>query len=695
MKHRLLFQCAQQETRVMVDKPSYDELLHRIQGLETENTKIRQDLDRVKCSENKFRMMIENMPDIIWTLSVDTFRTKYLSPSVETMLGYTLEEARKKTVKEMVSPASFQLGAQYLENILKNLKTHPLDAHQTHSLEVEYICKDGSSLWGEVTAKLVFDEQGNVSEIIGVSRDISKRLIAEKALKKNEAKYRTLFENSRDAIYITTISGTIIEFNPAGVELFGYSRDEIIGSDIIKIYHDPQNRENFKETIREKGFVRDYEIKFKKKDDTHLDCLVTTTFWRSEDGEVLGYQGIIRDITDQKRMISQLQQMQKMEAIGTLAGGIAHNFNTLLMTIQGNTSLMLMKTDPSHPHYKKLRTIEQHIQHGSDLSRQLLGFARGGQHESKTVNLNVIARMSSKIFASTKKELTVHYNLEKNLLPISADPGQIEQTILNLLVNASHAMPDGGDIYIQTENVFLDEFQLAAYQDVGGQYAKISVTDTGIGMDEATMEKIFEPFFTTKEHGQGTGLGLSSAYGIIKNHRGYITVYSEPGKGSTFKIYLPASDKLRETEKKAPTPPLRGNETILIIDDETMLTETGETMLKELGYTVLTANDGKTGIGLYASHPQKIDLVILDMIMPKMSGNATFTELKTIDPQVKVLVSSGYSINGQASDLLKKGCCGFIQKPFSLMELSKKVRETLGANTIRKPAKSIEHPSQT
>jgi two-component system cell cycle sensor histidine kinase/response regulator CckA len=482
----------------------------------------------------------------------------------------------------------------------------------------------------------------------------------------------------RDAIYITTLSGTIIEFNPAGVELFGYSRDEIIGSDIIRIYHDPLDREKFQETIREKGFVRDYQIKFKKKNKTRIDCLITTTLWFSDNGDVLGYQGIIRDITDQKRMFTQLQQMQKMEAIGTLAGGIAHNFNNLLMTIQGNTSLMLMKTDPEHPHYKKLRTIEQHIQHGSDLSRQLLGFARGGQHESKVINLNAIARMSSKIFATTKKELTVHYNLAENLLPINADPGQIEQTILNLLVNASQAMPDGGDIFIQTDNVYLDEFQIAPYQEIAGQYAKIAITDTGIGMDENIMGKIFEPFFTTKDYGQGTGLGLSSAYGIVKNHRGYITVYSEPGKGTTFVVYLPVSDELPVEESKAVAPLLRGNETILIIDDETMLTETGETMLHELGYEVLTANDGKTGIEIYTGHPQEIDLVILDMIMPKMSGNATFEHLKTIDPEVKVLISSGYGINGQASGLLKKGCRGFIQKPFNLTELSKKVREALG-----------------
>ncbi len=661
----------------MVDKPSYDELIQRIRDLETENTHLRQDLLHVRRSENKFRMMIENVPDIIWTLSADNLHTDYLSPSVKTMLGYSVDEALKKSVKEMVAPASFKFASQYLANVLEKYKKNPLNAQQTHAFELEYICKDGSTLWVELTAKLIFDDKGNVIDIIGVSRDISKRMITEKALKKSEERYRTLFENSRDVIYITTISGSVIEFNPAGVELFGYSRDEIIGSDIIKIYNTPDDREKFQKTIREKGYVRDYEIKFKKKNETRIDCLLTSTLWYSETDDILGYQGIIRDITDQKRMVSQLQQMQKMEAIGTLAGGIAHNFNNLLMTIQGNTSLMLMKTDPAHPHYKKLRTIEQHIQHGSDLSRQLLGFARGGQHESKTINLNIVVRMSSKIFATTKKELTVHSNLDSDLLPISADPGQIEQTIVNLLVNASQAMPDGGDIYIQTENVFLDEFQLAPYQDEGGQYVKISVTDTGIGMDESTKEKIFEPFFTTKEHGQGTGLGLSSVYGIIKNHRGYITVYSEPGKGSTFKIYLPASDKLPEKEKKSREPLLRGSETILIVDDEIMLTETGQTMLNELGYHALTANDGQSAIEAYTADAPKIDLVILDMIMPKMSGSSTFNQLKILDPDVKVLISSGYGIDGQASELLKKGCCGFIQKPFSMMELSKKVREAL------------------
>ncbi|MDO9262391.1 MAG: PAS domain S-box protein, partial [Desulfosalsimonadaceae bacterium] len=514
-------------------------------------------------------------------------------------------------------------------------------------------------------------------DIVGVSRDISKRIIAENSLKKSEEKYRSLFESSRDVIYITTLDGEIIEYNPAGVELFGYSREEVIGNSILTLYHNPDDRAKFIEAIRQKGYVRDYEIKFKKKDGTRIDCLLTSTFWQSEDGGMLGYQGIIRDITDQKRMMAQLQQIQKMEAIGTLAGGIAHNFNNLLMTIQGNTSLMLMKTPPDHPNYKKLKTIEEHIQYGSDLSRQLLGFARGGQTHSKTLNLNTIIRMSAKIFASTKKEITVHTNLGSDLMKVEADPGQIEQTLFNLLVNSGHAMPEGGDVYIQTENVELAAYQLAPYQHQEGRFVKLSVTDTGIGMDGKTKEKIFDPFFTTKEHGQGTGLGLASVYGIVKNHGGYISVYSEPGKGTTFNIYLPVSEQPSEKTAKPIEPLLNGTETILIVDDEPMITSIGQIMLTEMGYTVLTANDGATALDLFGSHPDPIHLIVLDMIMPKMNGSVVFDQLKSKDGNVRVLLSSGYSINGQASELLDKGCSGFIQKPFNMMELSKKVREVL------------------
>jgi PAS domain S-box-containing protein len=650
----------------------------RNKELEQENAALRKKLEQVQVSENRFRMMIENIPDIVWTLSIEAMGISYISPSVTTMLGYTKEEALAKGFKEVMTPASFAFATQYLGDHIHQAKTDPQNLPLHHTIEIEYVCKDGTTLWVELTAKPVFDDSGRLVEVIGVSRDISKRMIAEKKLKKSEERYRSLFKNSRDVIYITTLDGKIIEFNPAGIELFGYSRQEIIGDNILTLYNTPEDRDKFKEAIRQKGYIRDYDLKLRKKDGTPIDCLLTSTFWQSEEGDVLGYQGIIRDITNQKRMITQLQQSQKMEAIGTLAGGIAHNFNNLLMTIQGNTSLMLMKTPPDHPHYKKLKTIEEYIQHGSDLSRQLLGFARGGQQQPKVLNLNTIIRMSAKIFASTKKEITVHTNLANDLMKVEADPGQIEQTLFNLLVNSWHAMPEGGDVYIQTENIHLEPYQLAPYQHQKGKFVKLSVTDTGTGMDEKTKGKIFDPFFTTKGHGQGTGLGLASVYGIIKNHRGYIHVYSEPGKGTTFNIYLPVSEQASEkTEKTMEQQLLKGNETILIVDDEAMITSIAEIMLSEMGYTVLTANDGATGLSMFETHTGPIHLVILDMIMPKMSGSGVFDQLKIKDPNVRVLLSSGYSINGQASEMIDKGCSGFIQKPFNMMELSKKVREVL------------------
>lgn len=541
-----------------------DQLLRRIAALEAENAQLRADMELHRRNALKYRMMIENIPDIIWVLSPDGSQTTYLSPAVETMLGFSKEEIRGKTIWDFVTPKTIEFGAAYLAEERERLRKDPSRAGLTHSFDIEYIRKDGTLLWAELIARVVADEQGKILEIIGVSRDVSQRVAVEKALQKSEERYRSLFENSRDAIYITTVEGQVVAFNPAGMELSGYSPEEIIGADIRKIYVHPEDRGKFQQTILKNGYVRDYEIQFQKKDGTRLDCLLTTSLWRSEEGEILGYQGIIRDVTEQKRMTRQLQQVQKLEAIGTLAGGIAHNFNNLLMTIQGNTSLMLMKTDPSHPYYQKLCTIEQHIQHGADLSRQLLGFARGNQQESKSVDLNAVVRSTAKIFSATRKEISVFTQLADGLQTISADPGQMEQSLLNLLVNASQAMPDGGDILIRTENISLAPYALAAYQHEGGRFVKLAVTDSGCGMGKDVQEKIFEPFFTTKKHGQGTGLGLSSVYGIVKNHRGYIQVASEPGKGSTFSVYLPVSGKPVAPVQKKKEYLLRGTETILL-----------------------------------------------------------------------------------------------------------------------------------
>jgi signal transduction histidine kinase len=296
------------------------------------------------------------------------------------------------------------------------------------------------------------------------------------------------------------------------------------------------------------------------------------------------------EITERKRLEAQLQQAQKMEAIGTLAGGIAHDFNNVLMAIQGRASLLFLQTDNGHPHFEHLTGIEGMVQRGAELTKQLLGFARGGKYEVKVTDLNKLVQKSCEMFGRTKKEITIHAKHRKELWPVEIDRGQIEQVLLNLYVNAWQAMPDGGHLYVETGNVMLDESYTKPFGVNPGNYVKISVTDTGTGMDKVTQQRIFDPFFTTKEMGRGTGLGLASGYGIVSNHGGIINVYSEKGKGTTFCIYLPASRKeFTITGKKVAEDILKGTERVLLVDDEDEIVDVGEEMLKKMGYKVLVA----------------------------------------------------------------------------------------------------------
>jgi CheY-like chemotaxis protein len=365
-----------------------------------------------------------------------------------------------------------------------------------------------------------------------------------------------------------------------------------------------------------------------------------------------------------------------MEAIGTLAGGITHDFNNLLLAIQGNTTLMILDTDPGDPHYERLKSIEESVQSGGELTRQLLGFARGGKYEVKPTDLNELIKKQNRIFGRARKEITVRGKYEEDLWTVEVDQAQIEQVLLNLYVNGADAMPDGGALQIQTENVILDETSINRFPfDVKpGKYVNVEVTDTGVGMDEATQDRIFDPFFTTKEIGRGTGLGLASAYGIIKNHGGVIVVESVKGEGTTFHIYLPASDKEVVTEVRPREEVLKGRETILVVDDEDVTTDL---VLKTLGYSVSLARSGKDAVKILKEKKDIIDIVILDMIMPGMGGSETYEQLKKVKGDIKVLLSSGYSIEGQATKILEKGCDGFIQKPFKMKELSTKIREIL------------------
>jgi nitrogen-specific signal transduction histidine kinase len=386
---------------------------------------------------------------------------------------------------------------------------------------------------------------------------------------------------------------------------------------------------------------------------------------------------ILTDVSEKKRMEAQLIQAQKMEAIGTLAGGIAHDFNNLLMVIQGNVSLMLLDVNPAYPHFEMLRTIEKQVQSGSKLTSQLLGYARKGRYELRPIHLNQLVADTSEAFGRTRKNITIHRDLAGNLFACEADQGQIEQVLMNLFVNSADAMPEGGDLFLKTANVNFKEIKGRGYLPNPGDYILLTVTDTGVGMDSKTIDRIFDPFFTTKELGRGTGLGLASTYGIVKGHGGYIEVESEKGRGSTFKVYLPASGKPAQQTVRPSAPISKAIGTVLLVDDEEVILDVSEKVLKVLGYKVLVARSGAEAIEIFKKHQDSIDLVLLDIIMPHMGGGEVYDRLKEISPEVKVLLSSGYSIDGEASKIMARGCNGFIQKPFDIMQLSQSIRAIL------------------
>jgi signal transduction histidine kinase/ActR/RegA family two-component response regulator len=393
--------------------------------------------------------------------------------------------------------------------------------------------------------------------------------------------------------------------------------------------------------------------------------------------QFLGTHGVIRDISERKRLEAQLHHAERLEALGTLSGGIAHDFNNLLMGIQGNLYLMMSEAPPSHGYSEKLKTIEHYVQSGASLTKQLLGFARGGKYEVRATNMNDLIRRTSDLFGRTRREVTIFKDLAAELGVVEVDRDQMEQVLLNLYVNAWQAMTGGGELYLITKNETLDQEEANICGIKAGKYVKVSVRDTGSGMDEGVLKHIFEPFFTTREGGRGTGLGLASVYGIVRSHGGIIEAQSEIGKGSTFIILLPASEKTVHRDVQPSSNLLRGSETILLVDDETAILEVSKEMLETLGYRVFTAPAGREAVEVYERIGHTIDLVILDMIMPGMGGAQTFDSLKSLNRDVKVLLSSGYSLDGEARNILERGCKGFIQKPYSAKALSQRIREIL------------------
>jgi len=515
----------------------------------------------------------------------------------------------------------------------------------------------------------------------------NKQRAADEALRESEEKYRSIVESIEEGYFETDLAGNINFCNDAFCKLLGYSRRELVGMNTGRL-STPETTRHMKpvlEELQRSGLptsLTEYDMVRKAGDTVALELSVSLI--QDADDQPIGYRWVSRDVSsrkkaeeEHKKLEMQLQQAQKMESIGTLAGGIAHDFNNILMGIQGNASLVLMKIDGENPVYRKIKNIETYVENGTELTRQLLGFARRGKYQVRATDLNEVIGNSASMFGRTKKEIQIEKQFADDLWTVEVDPGQIDQALLNLYVNAWQAMPQGGRLVLSTENTILDDSYDAPYQITTGRYVKVSVADTGVGIDPENQQRIFEPFFTTKEMGRGTGLGLASVYGIVKNHAGYIEVSSRENRGTTFTIYLPASEKKAVKKQERAETIRTGKETILLVDDEDMIIDVGREMLQELGYRVLAAKSGREALAIYQRRPDAIDLVIMDMIMPEMGGEETFDRLKAIDPQAKVLLSSGYSIDGQAGQIMEKGCDGFIQKPFKMQQISDKIRSIL------------------
>ena len=670
----------------------------------------------VERSRRKYQGIFNNIQDVYYEASLKGTLIE-ISPSIEKISQYRRQELIGKTLLQVYADPSQRDG------ILEKLK----DKGRLNDQEVVFRDKDGQLKHCALNSMLLRTPSGKPYRIIGSLRDINDRKIAErklldykkhleatisertlelqqaneglmgqierrrsteKQLRASEEKYRTILNTIEEAYFELDYSGRLTFVNDAACRIMGYPSDELIDTHFRHFSSPPSTRKIIRafrkmawsgEPVR----VITYTVITKGGDEKVLELSAALTLDQSKSPS--GFRGVARDVTtrilaqkEKEKLQGQLNHAQRMEAVGTLAGGIAHDFNNLLMGIMGNVSLLAAKLKTTGQLSDYLHAIEQCVESGATLTRQLLGYARGGKYQVKPVNLNETVRQTADMFGRTKKQIQIRSSYQENVWTVEADQGQIDQVLVNLYVNAWQAMSGDTTLTLSTKNIVLDEAYTTSFGVKPGPYVSVSVQDRGKGIAPENMKRIFEPFFTTKKMGRGTGLGLASAFGIIKNHGGIIDVESQVGRGTTFTIFLPAISQTSENIS-APEPdlPLNGSGTLLVVDDEPYILNALTGILQDLGYQVIAANSGRQAIALFNQKKDEIDGVLLDMIMPDLSGRQVLAQLRKIRPGVKVLLSSGYSLNGLGSDNDDVAGDGFIQKPYHIEQLASALDQVL------------------
>lgn len=532
-------------------------------------------------------------------------------------------------------------------------------------------------------------EGGLLKRVWGTRRDLTENKRAEELLRLSEEKYRTLFEESKDGIFLSTPDGKLIDVNPAGIELFGYdTMEEMQGIELARdLYVNAEDREIFKRNLARHGYIIDFEFEVKRKNGEKRIVLESASAVRDSQGAIIAYRGFVRDITERKRLEDQFRQAQKMEGIGTLAGGIAHDFNNILGIILGYTAMLQEGKADVGRIAQGLGTIQTAVERGAALVRQLLTFARKADPSFGSIDVNDSVRELARMLTQTfPKTISISLQIEERMPSVVADASQLSQALLNLCLNSRDALVDpdngsgGGILTLRTRIRPGSELRKKFADAAADEYVCIDVQDNGIGMDAATRSRIFEPFFTTKELGKGTGLGLAVVYGVVNSHHGFIDVASERGAGTTFSLCFPIQARkivVPQPELPEREEPRGGDETILIVEDEEMLRELLSSLFEEHGYRVLAAKDGAEGVELFKTNAGKIAVVLSDMGLPKLGGWEMFQEMRAVDPEVKAILASGYFDPNLKMTMMKAGAKDFIQKPYISAAVLTRVREVI------------------